>query len=89
MKPNLIVVSILTMLISFLLTACGEKSIEYYEQHPDEARVAIVDCMNKSEEVLPSNTKCWNPNRGLGIYHAKRQIETNNREIAALRNHVK
>jgi hypothetical protein len=84
MKHNLVVVSGLTMLISVLLTGCGEKSIAYYAAHPVEATQRLVECQKLDLKVQIGEIKCTNPQQGYAIYYTTRLNAADKRDSVAI-----
>ena len=49
------------LIASMMLCACGSKTTEYYEQHPDEMKAKIEQCKRLSSAEAMADRECKRP----------------------------
>jgi len=49
---------VIVFITSMMLCACGSKTTEYYEQHPDEMKAKIEQCKRLSSAEAMADREC-------------------------------
>lgn len=49
---------VIILIASMMLCACGSKTTEYYEQHPDEMKAKIEQCKRLSSAEAMADREC-------------------------------
>ncbi|MDR2018807.1 MAG: EexN family lipoprotein [Syntrophobacterales bacterium] len=62
---------LLLVAIAMLLPACGSKTAEYYEKHPEEMRAKIEACGRMSQAEIMADRECMAVSRA----NMKRQFD--------------